>query len=463
MLFSLSILLLLEFFQIILIEPFYHNTLRKEIKSLTEKVANVYFSDEQDDVKSGAVYAYVINNNACVLIYDTETGKASSFDAIGDSGCAIYNNGIINEMFIDELAATNENSLVLTGEYIELSNQEVMVYGLKVNTEKSQYYVFSNITLQSMNILSKTIQGQFIIISVIVLALALIISLVFSEFLTKPIINFKNEAAKLSYGDFNLKFDNIEITEMNQLGETLQAVAADISKSEEFQKELIANVSHDLKTPLTMIKAYSEMIRDISGDNKEKRDKHLNIILSETDNLNKLVQDMLNLSKLQANALHFNIEPFDLSSVINDSIEHFTPIAEGENVEIISEIDTELVAYGDIDRITEVVYNFISNALKHYGSDNKIFVRGYLKDKDTIRVEVQDNGTGIDEKLLPYIWDRYFKIDKKYQRSKTGTGLGLAICKAILEGHQAKYGVISKINVGSTFFFELKAYRIDEV
>lgn len=459
-LFALSILLLLEFFQIILIEPSYLNTLEKEIKTYTKNVSDIYFRSAEDDdavkLKHSELYSLTMNNNACVIIFDKTKGTTSlAYDALGESGCAIYRDSTVNQKFIEDLDNSTSDEIMEQGQFIELSSQDVMVYGKKFTVDENVYYIISNITLQSLNILSKTIQGQFVYISLLVMGLSLIISILFSNFISGPILQVKQEAKKLSYGNYDVHFDNFEINEIKELAETIEVAAHEIQKVELVQKELVANVSHDLKTPLTMIKAYAEMIKDISGDNKIKRNEHLDVIIAETDSLNNLVKDLLNLSKLQAGAISVNIQPFDLTGLINEVANHFRPLCSAENVDLIVECEPELVACGDNKRINEVMNNFLSNALKHYGDDKKIIIKAYLLNKDKIKVEIIDHGTGIAKEDLPNIWERYFKIDKSYQRSKTGTGLGLAINKAILEAHQADYGVYSQKDKGSTFYFEL--------
>ena len=460
-LFALSILLLLQFFQLIFIEPFYKRTLRNEIRNLNTTITNIYFTEDEEVDINGQINSLIAEKNACILIYNRDNGKSVGYDALGDGDCAIYHESAVNHEIIDQLDQSEDDSLYLEGQLVELSNREVMVYGTKYSNEENNYLIFSNFPLQAMNYLTETMQSQFLIISLIVLMLSLLISLLFSNIISEPIVSITNEAKKLTYGDFDLHFENSEISEVDQLAQTIDLAASEIEKVEDLRKELMSNVSHDIKTPLTMIKAYAEMIKDISGENKEKRNEHLDVIINETDSLSKLVNDMLDLSRLQADAVSMKIEPFDLSTEIIESARRFQSLADREGVSIEIDCDPELVALGDNHRINEVLYNFISNALKHYGDDKKIFISGKFIDKSKIRVEITDHGTGIDEENLPYIWDRYFKIDKHYQRSQAGTGLGLAINKAILEGHKANYGVISKLGEGSTFYFELQAYEVN--
>ena len=208
-----------------------------------------------------------------------------------------------------------------------------------------------------------------------------------------------------------------------------------------------------------MIKAYAEMILDISGSNKTKRQQHLNVIINEVNHLDLLVNDMLELSQLQSGNISLNLENVDLSQFAQEIINVFKGMAELKSIEI--ELIGKIPAYVFVDKIKigQVIYNFISNAVKHVGNDQKIIVKLTLINNHEVRLAVIDHGSGIAEEQLPYVWDRYYKIDKNYQRAKEGSGLGLAIAKSILDAHLAKYGVNSVLEKGSEFYFILKLHE----
>ena len=172
-----------------------------------------------------------------------------------------------------------------------------------------------------------------------------------------------------------------------------------------------------------------------------------------------LVKDLLDLSKLQEGAFSITVTQFDLTSLIEEVCQHFKPLCQNDNIDLQLDCEAELIAYGDESRINEVLYNFISNALKHCGEDKKVIVKAFMVNKEKIKIEIIDHGVGISKEDLANIWERYYKIDKSYHRSKTGTGLGLAINKAILDAHKVNYGVNSNKGKGSTFYFELN--RVD--
>ena len=216
----------------------------------------------------------------------------------------------------------------------------------------------------------------------------------------------------------------------------------------------MANVSHDLKTPLTMIKAYSEMVRDISYKDDVKRNGLLNIIISETDRLNTLVNDILLLSKAEANVEELNIESFNLVDEINTIISRYEIIKETEHYNIIYNGPKKAIIKGDKKRIDQVIYNLINNAINYTGKDKTVKVK-VEPNKDKYVVKIIDSGKGINKEDIKYIWNRYYKNEKNHKRNVVGTGLGLSIVKSILEEHNFNYGVESKIDKGTTFYFEI--------
>ena len=218
----------------------------------------------------------------------------------------------------------------------------------------------------------------------------------------------------------------------------------------------MANVSHDLKTPLTMIKAYAEMSTDIHSNNKEKQKEDMDIIISEVDRLTILVEDILNLSKMQSNIDSLNIEEFDLISLCNKILKKYKLYQETENYKFIfNHNEKEIIINADKKKLEQVIYNLLNNAINYTGKDNLITLN-INKNKEKILIEIIDTGKGIKDEDIPYIWDRYYKNKKKHKRNLIGTGLGLSIVKNILELHNYKYGVKSKINEGTNFYFEIK-------
>lgn len=272
--------------------------------------------------------------------------------------------------------------------------------------------------------------------------------------LTKPISQISRAAKRMATGDYSVDFQaQYSYAEMNALAETLNYAKEEISRADELQKEVLANVTHDLKTPLTMIKAYASMIQEISGDNPEKREKHTQVIIDETDRLTALVNDILKMSKIRSGMDTLKTEEFNLSEFIHTVLERFEFLTETQGYTIVRDIDDELYTRADKDKIEQVVYNLIGNAVNYTGDDKKITVSLHRKN-EKIRFSVTDTGKGIPPEECSTIWERYYSSAETHKRPIKGTGLGLSIVKTILVKHGFGFGVDSEVGKGSTFFVD---------
>ena len=269
-------------------------------------------------------------------------------------------------------------------------------------------------------------------------------------------IRDRNHAAReLAKGDYSVEFSGKDYREIAELSETLNFAARELEKTEGFRKELLANVSHDLRTPLTMIIAYAEGMRDLPGENTPE---NIQVIIDESRRLTNLVNDMLDISKLQAGVLEKETSIYNLTESIESVLERYNKLKEQEGYSIEFQYEQEVFVEADEFKIFQVIYNLINNAINYTGADKWVLVRQLIKD-EVVRIEVTDTGEGIAKEALPYVWNRYYKVDKTHKRAVMGTGLGLAIVKNILILHEADYGVESEPGKGSTFWFELPIYK----
>ena len=196
------------------------------------------------------------------------------------------------------------------------------------------------------------------------------------------------------------------------------------------------------------------MIRDLSGDNPQKRNEHIQIIIDEADRLSNLVNNILELSKLESGNMELELSDFSVHDKIRDVLTRYTLLIENEGYDIQFIEDEDRIIRADIEKLDQVMYNFINNAVNYCGDDKRIRIKQVNK-PDCVRIEIIDNGKGISKELLPLIFDRYYR-DAKYKRDVIGTGLGLSICKEILKKHGFAFGVQSEEGKGSTFWFEAK-------
>jgi two-component system sensor histidine kinase ArlS len=461
-LFSIGIVFLIGILQLTLIRPYYRNSKIATVSEIADSIQETLIQKPVTTQSAlNKVFQLNVDNNVCSIVFNDKGKLIYTADSLGES-CIFSQKIKVGEdsfipnksgLYLKDKLIENDDSYSLTI-VNKKSNQEMIVYGKVIRSNFSNYYLFVNSPLEPVDSIIKFFQEQYFLYTLIVMILSLIVSFLISNRLSKPIIDMNKSAKKLATGDYDVHFNESYFSETNELAGTLNDATEKLSKVDELRKDLIANVSHDIKTPLTMIKAYAEMIQDISGDNKEKREEHLEVIISEVDYLDHLVNDMNTLSKVQSGNYELYEVNFDLSLKIREIVKLNAATIEKHKLNIIENIPDEMVIYADEVKIGQVIYNFLTNAIKNTEENKNIYINAF-RIKDRVRVEIVDEGVGISDEELPYIWDRYYKIDKQFVRTQESSGLGLAIVKAILDTHNAKYGVESKKGKGSMFYFEL--------
>ncbi len=299
------------------------------------------------------------------------------------------------------------------------------------------------------------VSRYMIIIGILVILIAFLISYSMAQKISDPLKSLTASANRMAKGDYDVKFASADYQEMVQLSDALNYACAEIKKSDSFQKELLANVSHDLKTPLTMIKAYASMIKEISGDDPEKRNKHLQVIIDESDRLAELVNDVLNMSKISSDINQINKKVFNLTDYLYGIMQKFEYLRDMQGYNFVVDIDPDIYTCADEGKIGQVLYNLISNAVNYTGEDKTVYVSlKHVQESGRVRFTVRDTGKGISKEDLPSIWNRYYRVKETHARPVKGTGLGLPIVKTILEKHSFDFGADSELGKGSTFWVD---------
>lgn len=443
-LFSVIILAFLWFFQVIFLKSYYKITKKKELKEVATTLLKQKNSGNLIQIIDNITY----DKSICIEITDRKTSSIQTSSIIS-RGCLMdYKN---NYTYKEDFILSNQQTTIYELENPRFKN-ETLIYAIRLD---NNMYAFINTSIDPMDSTTQILKNQLIYVTIGVLLLSFIIAYFISKHISKPIVKINESAKKMANGKYNINF-NIEenIEEINELAQTLNFTKNELAKTDELRRDLMANVSHDLKTPLTMIKAYAEMARDLNQDKKTKREENLNIIIEETDRLTILVNDILTLSKMQSKIEKLQKEEFDLITLIDTIIKRYTIFKETENYTFkFIHQDKTLLIKADKKKIEQVIYNLINNAINYTGEDNLVTIK--INTTKNILIEISDTGKGIKKEEIKYIWDKYYKDQKKHKRNIVGTGLGLSIVKKILEEHHYKYGVKSTINEGSTFFFEI--------
>ncbi len=448
-LFTVIVFALLWFFEIVLLEGFYYVSKIKETQKAAISLISAYGSEDFEEYLTDLS----VSNQLCVEILDSRSRVLYERDVLNQKcllhGPHNYLNGLLMKLQNDRDGVVSMNF------YDEHIGLETLLLGCTLHDgEEVQGYLFLNTPLEPMGTAVNILKELLMLISILLLVIGVLISFYLSNRLSVPIVRLTHSAHRLAHGDFNTKFEGGSYREVDELARTLTYAEQQISRVDSMQRDLIANVSHDLRTPLTMLKAYAEMIRDLSGDNPVKRNAHLQVIIEETDRLTMLVNDILDLSKLENGSLKPEMQTFDITERLHDIIARYKGVSEKMGYHIHFTPDTATQVTCDPAQIERVICNLINNAINYTGEDKNVFVR-QVNTPEGVRIEVRDTGEGIDEAKIQRIFDKYYRSEN-HKREVVGTGLGLSIVKAILKMHEFHYGVSSKLGEGSVFWFLIR-------
>lgn len=452
MVFTLAVFVLLWVCQILFLQNFYDRmTANAVVRKADEIVAALETNDREYFISVCDEIA--LDNNLCISVCDAyQRPLIYNKDVLGVN-CVIHgSNNKMREIF-KLLRDDTENDGVMFGRYNNpRTGTEILVYARVIgDVENPQGYLLLNTPLVPVALTVQILRGQLIMITVILVLLAFVISVAVSKRLTKPIVKVTQEAEQLAHGNYDIQFTGGGYYEADRLAETLTYASHEINRVDTMQRDLIANASHDLRTPLTMLKAYAEMIRDLSGDNPVKRAEHLQVIIEETDRLTALVNDILDLSKLENGKMKLECTAFDMEQRLTEITERYRGLSNVSGYTFTLETDGPAPVCCDAGKIDRVISNLINNAMNYTGEDRQIFIR-QEHTEDGIRISVRDTGQGMDQETLSRIFDKYYRSEN-YKREIVGTGLGLSIVKAILKLHDYAFGVNSTVGKGSTFWF----------
>lgn len=291
---------------------------------------------------------------------------------------------------------------------------------------------------------------------------------------TRPILDLNDIAQRMSNLDFSKKYPIESEDELGQLGSSINSLSEQLDKAitelkdandklkedieherkiDKMRKQFISNVSHELKTPIALIQGYAEGLKLNVNEDEENRDFYCDVIMDETDKMNRLVKDLLDLSQIESGYFKIETTVFDISSLIDSLLDKYRPILSEREINIEVEKNESLHAYGDITRIEQVLINYLNNAINHV-DENKLIKIAAAEWGNKFRVTVHNTGKAIPEESLDKIWTSFYKVDKARTRAYGGTGLGLSVVRAIQELHHNAYGVENKDN-GVMFWFEV--------
>ena len=459
--FTAIMLVLLWVFQIAFLNDFYRMIKVNELNSAAQTVMQNIDSDNLEEMVGS------ISQEAQMCIVITDKDGNIQFSREASPYCLIHRLNAGQYRMVYELTQANGGTYFENNKGQEASagpvegepqqefwkkegiqRKESMIRTTIVTTASGeQRLILLNSIVTPVDATVKTLQVQLLCLTGVMIILALVLALFLSRRISKPIVRMNDSARILATGNYHVSFDENGYREIAELGHTLNYAAEELSKTEKLQRELIANISHDLRTPLTLITGYTEVMRDLPGENTPE---NLQIIIDETKRLTSLVNDVLDLSKLQSGTQVLTVTEFSLTQNVAEILNRYDKLTD---YHIFFHADRDIRICADEIKLSQVIYNLVNNALTYTGADKTVHVIQSVTD-GRVRLSVADSGEGIPPEKHKDIWERYYKVDKAHRRAQVGTGLGLSIVKTILEMHGAAYGVESAEGKGSIFWFE---------
>ncbi len=459
-------------FQVYLLDTFYERAKEDEIKRSARELAEVVESDRLPM----EVYAQALRSSTSIGVYKIEDGAATLLidqDSTGESGIAA-DQALLADYYRMaseeggsylgyfgiggyEVGRMSISEIFFGGGADALRREGVRMVHVRIVTGESgaNYMILLDSATQPMGSVVQMLRTQFLWITTILLLCAAVMVFLLYRHISSPLVRMNESAKMLAKGKYDTEFSGEGYLETRELADTLNYAARELSSLDSLQKELIANISHDLRTPLTMIKGYSEVMRDIPDENTPE---NVQVVIDETERLSELVDDILDLSKIRSGTRMPDYEVLDLAAALDETLKRYDALVRHRGYKINAEIDGEAWIRADHGMILQVLYNLINNAINYTGDDLSVSVTQSVSE-GRVRISVSDTGEGIAPEQLPLVWNRYYKVDRVHRRAMIGTGLGLSIVKEILDTHGAAYGVESKIGVGSVFWFELPTVK----
>ncbi|MCR3955564.1 MAG: ATP-binding protein [Gudongella sp.] len=433
-------------YQRVFLENSYMNSRVDILKVTTEQLSELYNEDTESFVDS-AGNAFMDRNIATEV--STLDGRIlySTGNAMGRGQAAGFR--VLRGEYLDELLKSGEATTTTIHQ-----RQSIELFTYSKLLEDGGTVITTSLPIEPINETVEILERQLLIISVILVVVSILIGTFFSRFFLRPIKKLNKSVNALAAGDMEARVDVEAKDEIGELAVNFNKMADELCKVDRLRKDLVANVSHELRTPLGLIRGYAEMSRDIHRDDPESREENLDIIIVESERLGQMVDDMLDLSRIQSGNIELWHEEVDLVELARASALKYSIAAEQKGIEIKLSAEKEIHnVWVDRRRLEQVFHNFIANALNHTESGGSIVIDIFEKD-DFLETHIMDTGRGIPPDQIEHIWDRYYKINGS-NRETGGSGIGLSIARSIFQAHRMDYGVESTPGKGSDFFFRI--------
>lgn len=455
-LFTAGMLGSLWLYQLFFMQDFFKLSKVDDLNAIAKEIRNV-------DLKAGdfeeKISQLSFENNTCILMTDQSGQKIVS--AGHSSNCLIHDlSGETLEELAQSVSTDGSKPVEITPAVRALlagqspsapektSSSSRVVMALRSNGRLiflDSSAVPPKATLNSLYIELLYAGGFFLV-------LTFLLTTLISRGISKPIKILNNSARELSMGNFDVRFEGNGYLEIAQLSEMLNDMVKEFKQFETLRQDLIADVSHDLRTPLAAILSRCELVSDFP---EEDARENIRMICDEATWMSNLVNNLLKISKLRAKPDSLDVTRFDITHEIEGILRRFERLYQRDGYKFEFDHGQAVCVKADKIRICQVIYNFVHNAVKHAGEDKKVTVTQKTGDGEVL-VQFHNSGDVIPREQIKYIWNRYYQVEDQDGSDENGVGLGLSIIKSILEVHQSRYGVETHSEGGCTFWFTLK-------
>lgn len=464
MLFTAVIFTVLWLLQTVFLQGFYNGMVIRNTISAAEKITSFDsgMTEKLDEIsRNNSLLVYVTDTDGNIQYSADEYKKGHhGFDDIGEGGFGQMKGNKVRkegqfhyrelpdnfEEFRERLAASENGTA-------EIKTEQMYFYGKYIGCGGDKAILYVGTNLNAVGSAARIIRIQLLIVTLLSVAVGFVLALFISKSFSRPISQLSEKAHALGESSDNAGFHKGFCAELDELNETLDKTDVKLKQNREFQNELLANVSHDLRTPLTMIKGYAEMIRDISHEDEQQCAEDVAVIVREVDRLTALVGEILEYSELQMKDTEDILTDCDLSETVSTVTNSFESLFSKDGYVFERSIDGNIHVCGNTSRLTRAVYNLIDNAVRHIGDDKWIGVSLKAENGRAV-IGIADHGEGIPADELERIWDKYYT--NRQRDGKGVSGLGLAIVKQTVTQHGGVCKAISEVGKGSTFCIELK-------
>jgi len=458
-LFTAVIFTVLWLLQTVFLQRFYDGMIIRNTEAAAEKIASRSgesgFTDTIDRIsRENSVLVFVTDSDGELLYSSDEFRKMQrGQDERGMHGDKLLRDDRVHYRELPENYGEFLQALKDSEDgTASLRTEELYVCGRYIRFEGEEAVLYIGTTLGAVGSAARVIRTQLLWVTLLSVAVGFVLAWFLSRSFAKPIAQLNEKAHRLGGEEQDAPFSEGFCTELDELNGTLDKTAEKLRQNKEFQNEFLANVSHDLRTPLTMIKGYAEMIRDFSREDAAQCAADVAVIVDETDRLTALVNEILEYSELQMSDREPLSEVCDLSRIVSAVTDSFEMLYAKDGFTFSREIAEDVRITGSASRLQRAVFNLLDNAVRHAGEDHWVGVT--LKaDAASAAVEIADHGSGIAKENLERIWEKYYT--NRQRRGKGVSGLGLAIVRRTVTQHGGTCEVRSEPGKGSTFRIEL--------